>query len=783
MTVRRFGPVLGAGVQVEEKEGEKTIQPAPLGVTIFMGEFVKGPVGEPGFPAGKIDYGKRYSLRRTPESEAPTSALDFYRLGQGAGELIPYRVTAGDEVKALLTLYNRQGTGAAPSSGRAVLGELYAKNGGRWAGQRAVHVDEITGAGDLTATTLDTGDTMIENEWAGGTLQLKKVTTKTYRIVGNTAAGVISVEGDQDLLTDWTAGAGTPANRYVLSRENVDHLGNDMHLAAEVVDGQFNPTTEFGIRIYEDDVLVKRWDDLSTDPTKANYWVKVINDDKGNHWVTAVDTFTGDKTVASARPANFYGVSKTLTALTLTLPDPDVTVNSVGGADPTVLISSLGNLVRSQVITGTVENAGADMRWTTSLGTLDLLQAGFNGVAQDLGEELINLTVTNGGTVLADGDTIVIVVLALAPNEAKGGRIWPDVVNEPTLSFIVDSNTRTTVSVRTGLDLTDGGSIVAGEEFMLTYRQEFEGGHNGSAVTDADFLDGLDAVTSTLNRIFGKNKGLCKLATPGIVSAAVVKAALEYASARNYQYIVEIPSSITGEAEAVDHINTTIGRSDYGFTYFPSYGSVLDPDATPGASDVPLKQQSLTGMILGRHALVAKNYDGYHKAPADIGVTLPDVLELPTGDPETAIALNEEVLNPQGINVVKFRQGTVIVWGDRTISPTTEWKWLHQRSLMSHYENLLRENFDWIVFSINDPDTQELASTTLRAFFLPEWIKRAIRGDKFQDAFKLKIDAENNTDATRAAGDLNAEILLRLADTVERFKIVIGKQGIFDAVE
>jgi len=302
-------------------------------------------------------------------------------------------------------------------------------------------------------------------------------------------------------------------------------------------------------------------------------------------------------------------------------------------------------------------------------------------------------------------------------------------------------------------------------------------------VTVADFLDGLDAVTSTLNRIFGKNKGLCKLATPGIVSAAVVKAALEYASARNYQYIVEIPSSITGEAEAVDHINTTIGRSDYGFTYFPSYGSVLDPDATPGASDVPLKQQSLTGMILGRHALVAKNYDGYHKAPADIGVTLPDVLELPTGDPETAIALNEEVLNPQGINVVKFRQGTVIVWGDRTISPTTEWKWLHQRSLMSHYENLLRENFDWIVFSINDPDTQELASTTLRAFFLPEWIKRAIRGDKFQDAFKLKIDAENNTDATRAAGDLNAEILLRLADTVERFKIVIGKQGIFDAVE
>jgi hypothetical protein len=31
-------------------------------------------------------------------------------------------------------------------------------------------------------------------------------------------------------------------------------------------------------------------------------------------------------------------------------------------------------------------------------------------------------------------------------------------------------------------------------------------------------------------------------------------------------------------------------------------------------------------------------------------------------------------------------------------------------------------------------------------------------------------------------GDMNAEIKLRLADTVERFIISIGKQGIFESV-
>jgi hypothetical protein len=781
MTVRRFGPVLGAGVQVEEKEGDKQILPAPLGVSVFVGEFPKGPVGEPGFPSGVLDYKKRYGSRRLPNSEAPGAVLDFYSLGQGAGEVIPFRVTAGDENQSIINLYNRKGVTVGDDSGRGLLGTLKAKNGGEWGGQRDIHVDEHTGSTDLTATTLDTGDTMLENQWAGGTLDMKKVTTKTYKIISNTAAGVISVEADQDLLADYNAGTGTPIDRYVLTKENVDYLGNEQHLAVKIKDGEENPTTEFAIEIYEDGALVKQWNNLNTDPTKSNYWVNVINDDKSNYWVVATDLYTGDKTVASVMPSNYYGLSKTLTATTLTLPDPDIVVGSVGTPDPT-FVMVLGSKIVSQTITGTVSNTGADIDWVTTAGPLSIKSVGFDGVAEDLGDELINITVTNGVTPLIDGDTITITVIALKVDEAKGGTIWPDKVNEPNLSFIVDSNTRTTVSVRTGLDLTNGAAISAGEEFELSYNQQMVEGYNGSPISDSDYLPAFDPNLSKLNRIFGKNKGLVKITTPGVTSTAITKDGLEYAASRNYQYLVEFPVSILTEADAIDHINTTIGRIDYGFCYFPSWGSVLDPNATPGTGDVPLLQVSLAGMILGRHALVARNYNGYHKAPADTTVTLPSVLELPTGDAETENALNEELLNPKGINVVKFRQGTVIVWGDRTISPTSEWQWLHQRSLMSHYENILRENFDWIVFALNDITAQERLKTTLVAYFLPEWIKGALRGDTFKDAFNLKIDEENNNDLTRSQGDLNAEMLFRLADTVERFKMVVGKQGIFDAV-
>lgn len=873
MATRRFGPVQGAGVQVTEADTEKTIQEAPFGVTAFVGEFEKGTPGEPGFPGGKRDFSRRYGTR-IPTSDCPSSVEDFYRLGRGAGEVIPWRVTAGDEQASTLTVYNRAqqldyaaitdgsatldlfaraggpsnlsweimtpsggsptvamsgaviqitpatggstgpaiatvinadatvgklvyalggGTGnissvvaaTAFTSGvqKAALSSWTAKNGGKWGGRRETYVDEITGGGDLTATTLDTGDTMVENEWAGGTLQLKKIGTKTFRIVGNTAAGVVSVEADQDLSTEWTAGSGTPANRYVLQRESVDHLGNDKHLAVLFKDGQENPGSEWGAEVYVDGDLVLNYQNLSSDPTSARFFVNVINNDPSNFEVTVADLYSGDKTVASARPANYYGECLSLTSTTLEMSTDNVAVSSATSANPFVAVT-LNASAKRQTIVGTVSNSGADITWVSSLG-LTVAQASFNGVATDLGTELCTVEVNNGTTVLADGDTITLTLLPLVASEAVGGKVWPDIVNEPDLSFSIVSNTQSTVTVRTGLDLTNSGAITAGSTFRVQFQEELAGGHDGSSVTDSDFLAAFDSVNSTLNKLFGKNKGLVKIATPGVTSSTVQKAGLEYAAARNYQYYVEIPSNVTTEEAAIGHINTTIGRSDYGFTYFPSFGYISDPDTVAGSDVAALKQVSLAGMILGRHALVARDFNGYHKAPAGVDVTLPDVLQLPTGNPETASLLNEEVLNPQGVNVVKFRQGSVIVWGDRTVSPDSSWKWLHQRSQMSHYENVLRENFDWIIFAINDADAQERVKTALRAYFLPEWSQKgALRGDQFEgDAASFKIDSEINTDATRAAGDLNAEITLRLADTVERLKILVSRAGIFDAVE
>ena len=73
----------------------------------------------------------------------------------------------------------------------------------------------------------------------------------------------------------------------------------------------------------------------------------------------------------------------------------------------------------------------------------------------------------------------------------------------------------------------------------------------------------------------------------------------------------------------------------------------------------------------------------------------------------------------------------------------------------------------------------------VHGYFLREWRNRALRGDSFtagrNPAAIIKMDSENNTDATRAAGDQIIDISLQFADVVERLKISIGAKGLMEA--
>ena len=105
---------------------------------------------------------------------------------------------------------------------------------------------------------------------------------------------------------------------------------------------------------------------------------------------------------------------------------------------------------------------------------------------------------------------------------------------------------------------------------------------------------------------------------------------------------------------------------------------------------------------------------------------------------------------------------------------------MQKRETLSHYENVFRENFNFIIHALNIPEQRSKLITSFTTFFKPEFAKNAIVGATFKQAVRIKIDEENNPANESAAGRLHAEIRMHIVDAVEQFIITIGQAGIFE---
>ncbi len=768
MAQKRFGPTRGAGVAIIEVEGQKTIQPGALGMVGYTGILEKGPVGELISVFSKQEFFKVCG-GLIPDSLLPDAAEDYFDNAAGAGGMHLVRVTDGNEVQSELTLYSRI------AATRTAMGTVKAANGGRWGGKRDVETESLDQT-EYTALTITTTKNFALDQWKDAIVTIDELPNRTFVVVGNTAGpnSIITVAAGNDILAELVVAAADPA-RYNLELDNLLSDGETKALSILIEDGEENPDTEFALSVFVDDVLVKKYPNLATDPADGRYWVALINDDTNNDEIFVVDLVTGTHTAAT-RPANHYGEAASVAATVLTAEIHDVTFN-VTDVLPVVTLGTTNDVMLEQVITITFSDATTFTAVSDRFGSLGA--AGATGVEFVPDNKFSPPFTIAAEATLALNDTIVIQYKPFIPSSLVDGFLFPDksTAANKLARFRITANDHVTITVALGSNMTDLPGAPAATDFLVEAAQELAKGQDGITDVDADFItQGYDVETSPFNRLFGKNFGLIKLATPGITTVAVAKAGVAYAASRNYQYRHEIPAGIVTETAAINHINgaSGVGRSIYAVVSFPSFGDVTDPASRDGK----LKQVSLTGQIHGREAAIVRDNDGYQKAQAGLEATLPALLDIPTKDK----VLNEELLNPVGIGVIKKVKGNFIIWGDRTLFDDPEWKFKHQRELMSFYENVLREEFDFIIFAINDPANDAVAISALNGFFRPEFVKRALRGATFQEAAIIKIDSENNPDSSRANGDLIADISLKLADTVERFIIRIGKQGIFDQV-
>jgi phage tail sheath protein FI len=144
---------------------------------------------------------------------------------------------------------------------------------------------------------------------------------------------------------------------------------------------------------------------------------------------------------------------------------------------------------------------------------------------------------------------------------------------------------------------------------------------------------------------------------------------------------------------------------------------------------------------------------GVHKAPANEIVAGALDLELNVSRRE------HDDLNPAGINVIRAFPGRgILVWGARTLSDDSAWRYVNVRRLFNYVESSILAGTQWVVFEPNDLDLWQRIKRTVSSFLLGLWRDGALFGATPEQAYYVKCDEETNPPDVIDAGYVVIEV-------------------------
>ena len=188
--------------------------------------------------------------------------------------------------------------------------------------------------------------------------------------------------------------------------------------------------------------------------------------------------------------------------------------------------------------------------------------------------------------------------------------------------------------------------------------------------------------------------------------------------------------------------------SAFAALYYP-WIKVENPIGTNGDREIFIPP---SGHIAGVWARTDESR-GVWKAPAND--TIRGCLDV-----ERAITKNEQaVLNPIGINCIRpFGTRGIRIWGARTLSSDTDWRYINVRRLFNMVETTIMDGTQYAVFEPNDVTLWEGVSRTLSGFLTGLWQSGALFGTSADQAFYVKCDAETNPPQSIDEGKLIVEV-------------------------
>lgn len=167
---------------------------------------------------------------------------------------------------------------------------------------------------------------------------------------------------------------------------------------------------------------------------------------------------------------------------------------------------------------------------------------------------------------------------------------------------------------------------------------------------------------------------------------------------------------------------------------------------------------------------------GVHQAPANVALTWAQGLTT------ELTAVMQGLLNPMGIDCIRPFQGRGLrVYGARTLSSDTSWRFVNVRRLLSMIEHALLFSMQWAVFEPNNVFLQHSLRASISSFLEAVWKQGALAGNTADEAFFIICDSTNNPPAAAANGQLIVDIGVAPTEPAEFVVFRIGNAA--DALE
>jgi uncharacterized protein len=260
-------------------------------------------------------------------------------------------------------------------------------------------------------------------------------------------------------------------------------------------------------------------------------------------------------------------------------------------------------------------------------------------------------------------------------------------------------------------------------------------------------------------KCFDEVDDIAIVAAPGCTSPAVQDAVLSHCETRKDRFaILDSPETISGGIDKLPKPRD----SKYGAFYFP-WIQVYDPEK--GNIFVPP-----SGHIAGVYSR-SDAERGVHKAPAN------EIVRGALGLKYQVSKGEQDLMNPKGINAIRFMNGGIRIWGARTLSSDPSWRYINVRRLFIMVESSIERATQWVVFEPNDHRLWKRVQRTISSFLTLLWRNGALMGTSPEQAFYVKCDEETNPNEVVDAGQLVVEIGLAPVKPAEFVIFRVGQMA------